>query len=214
MSWQPSIPSLKIQVQCVLKLLIRQGFELHCHCNLDLWPRNPKHNRGNLLIMTNLHTKFEDPRSMDLKLLMGQGFELHCHCNLDLWPRKSKHNRGNLLIMTNLHTKFEDPRSMCSLVIDRSRFWATMSMWPWPWSRNSKFNRGHLLVMTNHHTKLEDPWAMSSLVIDRTRFVYGPRDRPTDRRTDICKAIYMYPHFFEGGIIGEINIRNLKYNLK
>ena len=55
---------------------------------------------------------------------------------------------------------------------------------------------GHLLVMTNHHNKLEDPWSMSSLVIDRTRFVYGPTDQLTDRRTNICKAIY--PLFFEG----------------
>ena len=38
---------------------------------------------------------------------------------------------------------------------------------------------------------------MSSLVIDRTRFVYGLTDWPTDRWTDMCKAIY--PLFFYGG---------------
>ena len=32
---------------------------LKCHCDLDLWPRNPKFNRGHLL-MTNHHTKLEE----------------------------------------------------------------------------------------------------------------------------------------------------------
>ena len=35
--------------------------KLECHCDLDLWPRNPKFNRGHLLDMTNHHTKLEDP---------------------------------------------------------------------------------------------------------------------------------------------------------
>ena len=39
-------------------------FNIQCHFDLDLWPRNPKFNRGHLLVMTNLHTKFEDPKSM------------------------------------------------------------------------------------------------------------------------------------------------------
>ena len=65
------------------------------------------------------------------------------------------------------------------------------------WPGNTKFNRGHLPVMTNHHIKLEDSQSMSSLVIDQTRFVYGPTERPTIRRTDMCKSIY--PLFLEGG---------------
>ena len=56
--------------------------------------------------------------------------------------------------------------------------------------------------MTNHQTKLQDPWAMSSLVIERTRFVYGPTDRPTD----MCKAIY--PRFFEGEHNNKLHERN------
>ena len=38
--------------------------KLKCHCDLDLWPRNPKFNRGHLLVMTNHHTKLEDPWAM------------------------------------------------------------------------------------------------------------------------------------------------------
>ena len=32
-----------------------------CHCDIDLWPRNPKFNRGYLLVTTNHHTKLESP---------------------------------------------------------------------------------------------------------------------------------------------------------
>ena len=35
--------------------------KLKCHCDLDLWPRNSKINRGHLLVMTSHHTKLEDP---------------------------------------------------------------------------------------------------------------------------------------------------------
>ena len=35
--------------------------KLKCHCDLDLWPRNPKFNRSHLLVMTKHHTKLEDP---------------------------------------------------------------------------------------------------------------------------------------------------------
>ena len=38
--------------------------KLKCHCDLDLWPRNPKVNRGHLLIMTNHLTKLEYPWDM------------------------------------------------------------------------------------------------------------------------------------------------------
>ena len=35
--------------------------KLKCYCVLDLWPRNPKFNRGHILVMTNHHTKIENP---------------------------------------------------------------------------------------------------------------------------------------------------------
>ena len=38
--------------------------KLKCHCDLDLSPRNPKLNRGHLLVMTNNHAKLEDPWAM------------------------------------------------------------------------------------------------------------------------------------------------------
>ena len=38
--------------------------KLICLCDLGLWPRNPKFNRGHLLVMNNHHTKLEDPWPM------------------------------------------------------------------------------------------------------------------------------------------------------
>ena len=38
--------------------------KLKCHCDLDLSPRNPRFNRGHLLVMTNHHTKVENPWAM------------------------------------------------------------------------------------------------------------------------------------------------------
>ena len=35
--------------------------KLKCHYDLDLRPRNPQFNMGHLLVMTNHHTKLEDP---------------------------------------------------------------------------------------------------------------------------------------------------------
>ena len=35
--------------------------KLKHHCDLDLWPRNPKFSRGHLLVITNYHYKLEDP---------------------------------------------------------------------------------------------------------------------------------------------------------
>ena len=41
--------------------------KLKCHC--DRWPWNPKVNRGHLLVMTNHHTKLEDPWAMSSLLI-------------------------------------------------------------------------------------------------------------------------------------------------
>ena len=113
---------------------------------------NPKTKRGHLLVMTNLHTKFEDPRYICSQVINHIRFIVSLSLWPRFWPRHLKFNKSHLLAMTIHYNKFEDPRSMCSQVIDRSRFWATMSLWIWLWPRNPKFNSRHLLVMSNHHT--------------------------------------------------------------
>ena len=35
-------------------------FEIQGHCDLDLWPTDHKIDRGHLLVLTNLHVKYEE----------------------------------------------------------------------------------------------------------------------------------------------------------
>ena len=44
----------------------------------DLWPRNPKFNRGQLLVMTNHHTKLEDPWAMNSLFIDRTRFVYEC----------------------------------------------------------------------------------------------------------------------------------------
>ena len=83
---------------------------------------------------------------------------------------------------------FEDSTPNCSTVIDRKPFdWillgqgqSDLDLWP----RDLKNKRGLLFVMTNLQTKVEDSRPNHSLVIDQKTI-----DLPTDRPTDMCKAI-------------------------
>ena len=43
----------------VLKILSRNQFYINKHCDLDLWPTEPKNNRDHVLIETNHHVKNE-----------------------------------------------------------------------------------------------------------------------------------------------------------
>jgi hypothetical protein len=76
-------------------------------CDFDLWPSDLKINRGHLLIMTNLHVKYEDCGSKESQGIGRKSFLKSRRCDLDLWPSDLKINRGYLLIMTNLHAKYE-----------------------------------------------------------------------------------------------------------
>jgi hypothetical protein len=60
LSWLTSIPNMKTVGQWNLKLLGGQAFYIQGPCDLDLWPSDLKINRCLLLIMTNLHAKYED----------------------------------------------------------------------------------------------------------------------------------------------------------
>ena len=53
--------------------------KLKCYCDLDLWPRNP--NRIHLLVMTNHHSKLENPwvmNSLVIDLTDQQTYGLTC----------------------------------------------------------------------------------------------------------------------------------------
>ena len=56
--------------------------KLKRHCGIDFLPRNPKFNKGHLLVMTNHHTKSQDPWAMssliiDLKMFVDEATDRH-----------------------------------------------------------------------------------------------------------------------------------------
>jgi hypothetical protein len=65
------MPKMKTVGQTNLKLLDTQAFYSQGPCDLDLWPSKLKINRGYLLIMTNLHAKYEDC-GLKVSLVIGQ----------------------------------------------------------------------------------------------------------------------------------------------
>ena len=52
------------------------AFELLCHCDLDLWTRNSKFERGHLLVMTNQNTNLEDPWSISPLVIYRTNFDM------------------------------------------------------------------------------------------------------------------------------------------
>ena len=61
LSWPACIPSIKFHGPIVLQLLRENHFSAKGHCDLDLWPIDLIFNRGLLLVMPILHTKYEVP---------------------------------------------------------------------------------------------------------------------------------------------------------
>jgi len=120
------------------RLIERIRFHSLGHCDLDLWPTDPKINRGLLLNKGYQPMKFEGSGSKGthraitlwslktlgqrvLALLSGNSFYSSGHCDLDLWPTDPKINRGLLLNKGYHPMKFEDSRSKGTRVIERKR---------------------------------------------------------------------------------------------
>ena len=96
------------------------------HCDLDFRRTDLKTNRGLLLGMANLHTKYGIPRPKHSSVIVRKPFfTSQGHHDLDLWPSVIKITRGQLLVMTNLHTKYEVPMPKHSSVIERKQVWQT-----------------------------------------------------------------------------------------
>jgi len=94
-------------------------FTVSSHCDLDLWPRVLKINRGHLSVMTNVPMNFPDPRLKRSSVIIRKPFTALSHCDLELWPSDLKINMGHLPIMINVPMKFHDPRRKRSWVIIR-----------------------------------------------------------------------------------------------
>jgi len=134
-----TIWSLKALAQRVLELLSGNGFHSLSHCDLDLWPTDPKISRGLLLNKDYHPMKFEGSGSKVLKFLSGNGFHSSGHCDLDLWPTDPKIIRIFLLHKGYHPMKFEGLSSKGTRVIERKRISLFGSLWPWPltyWPQN------------------------------------------------------------------------------
>jgi hypothetical protein len=66
----------------ILKLLSWNGLSILGHCDLDFWTIDPKINKGQLLMMTNLSINFYDPGCSQLTTR-----KRFYHCgSLRAWP--------------------------------------------------------------------------------------------------------------------------------
>ena len=72
--WPTSLPSLVNLGQSVVKIWRGNGFYIKGRRDLDLWPSDRKIKRGLLHILTNLPTKFGEPRSKHSQDIMQKWF--------------------------------------------------------------------------------------------------------------------------------------------
>jgi hypothetical protein len=131
--WKCQINTLRTGI---LKHLSRKAYYSKNPCDLDLWHSHLKINRGHLLVITSINTKYEDYMQLSGKAFFNQGL-----CDPDLSSSDFKINRGHLLIMTNLRAKYEDCGSKESLVIGKTSFFKSKPLWPEPltwWPQNKK----------------------------------------------------------------------------
>ena len=83
------------------------------HCDLDLWPFDPKVHRVHTRLMGRLHVKFHQDRCKGEAVMRLKPFYLTAqslHCDLDLWPFDPKVHRAHTWLMGRLHVKFREDR--------------------------------------------------------------------------------------------------------
>ena len=98
------------------QLLSGNHFSAEGYHDLGLWPSDLKINRGHLLLVTNLHTKYEVPGPKQSSVIERKPF--FSQRSPWPWPTDIKINRGHLQVSTKLHTKYEVPGYKRSWVIE------------------------------------------------------------------------------------------------
>mgnify|MGYP001586323406 CR=1 FL=1 len=81
-SWPTSLSSFMILGLSVLQLSSGNDFSVSGPCDIDLWPYQPKINRGLLPVMTNFPINFHDPRPKRSPVIIRKWF----YCFGPLWP--------------------------------------------------------------------------------------------------------------------------------
>ena len=98
------------------------------HCDLDLWPFDPKFHRAHTWLMGRLHVKFHEDRCKGKAVMRLKPFYLTAqsmHCDLDLWPFDPKVHRVHTWLMWRLHVKFHEDRCKGEAVMRLKPFYLT-----------------------------------------------------------------------------------------
>jgi hypothetical protein len=123
-----------------------------------------KINRGLLIVMTNLHVKYEDCWPKHYKVIERTSFQRKGPC--DLWPLNQQ---GSPWSNSMPNKKIVYQRILRLLGGQAFRRQGPCDLYLW--LSDLKINRGHLMVMTNFHAKYADCGSKDSLVIGRTSFL-------------------------------------------
>jgi len=102
------------------RVIERKRFHSLGHCDLDLWPTDPKIERVFYSIRATTLWSLNTLAQRVLELLSENGFHSSGHCDLDLWPTNPKTNRGLFLNQRYHPMKFEGSGSKGTRVI----YWA------------------------------------------------------------------------------------------
>ena len=98
------------------------------HCDLDLWPFDPKFHRAHTWLMGRLYVKFHEDRCKGEAVMRFKPFYLTAqslHCDLDLWPFEPKVHRAHAWLMGGLHVKFYEYRWKGEAVMRFKPFYLT-----------------------------------------------------------------------------------------
>jgi hypothetical protein len=89
--------------QASLSIWADKLIEIKGPSDLEIWHSNLKINRGHLIVITNLNSKYEDCWPKHSYAFWAKG-----HYDLDIWPIDFKIYRGHSMVMINVLAKFED----------------------------------------------------------------------------------------------------------
>jgi len=135
--------SLKALAQRILELLSGNGFHSLGHCDLDLWPTDPKINRGLLLNRGYHPMKFEGSGPKGIQVIERKRFSLFGSVTFDLLTPKSIGVFYSIRATTLWSLKARAQRVL--KLLSKNGFHSSGHCDLDLWHTNSKINRGILL---------------------------------------------------------------------